>query len=78
VQIFVAVVNLYMVALFVTAIFSWLPPQHRQNEFYGFLRAITDPVLGPIRRVVPPVGGVDFSPLLAILLIQIILRAFFF
>ncbi len=35
-----------------------------------FLARITDPVLRPIRRVIPPLGGVDFSPLVALVLVQ--------
>jgi YggT family protein len=36
------------------------------------LQDITEPVLTPIRRVLPPVGGIDFSPLLAMVLLQVV------
>ncbi len=36
-----------------------------------FLIRITEPVLAPLRRYIPPVGGLDFSPMIALILIQI-------
>jgi YggT family protein len=39
------------------------------NPFMRFLRAVVDPILRPFRRVLPTFGGIDFSPLLAILVI---------
>ena len=39
---------------------------------YGFLYQITEPVLGPIRRILPPLGGFDLSPLVLIILIQVV------
>ena len=69
-----AVAEAYVIALVLRAIFSWLPARWRANEFYGFLHAVTEPLLQPLRRLVPPVGGVDFSPLIAIVLIQLLLR----
>jgi YggT family protein len=36
------------------------------------LNDITEPILGPIRRILPPLGGIDLSPLVAIILIQVI------
>lgn len=36
------------------------------------LNDITEPILGPIRRVLPPVSGIDFSPILALIIIQIV------
>ena len=60
-------------AILVRALMSWVMP----NDGTGFSRVlmdITEPVLAPIRRVLPPVGGIDFSPLLAMILIQLVGR----
>ena len=46
-----------------------LPPFH---PIRSFLDKIVDPMLNPIRRIVPPLGGFDFSPVVLILIIQLI------
>jgi len=68
----VSAVRLYTFVIIVRVLFSWLPPRHRQNEIYAFLFRITEPVLGPFRRAMPPMGGVDFSPLIVIVILQVI------
>lgn len=68
-------VRLYVVALFVRIVLSWFPihPGTAMDSVYRTLRSITDPVLEPVRRVLPPVGGmIDLSPLVVTLAIQII------
>ncbi|MDP6107085.1 MAG: YggT family protein [Candidatus Brocadiia bacterium] len=71
----IAVVKLYRWALVVRLVFSWFPPQARSNRFYEFLRAITEPVLKPFRRLIPPIGGMDFSPIVPLLILMVIGRA---
>jgi YggT family protein len=44
-------------------------------SIYRFLLTITEPVLGPVRRVVPPLGAFDLSPLIVLLLAQFLLNA---
>lgn len=46
-----------------------LPPFH---PIRSFLDKIVDPMLNPIRKIVPPLGGFDFSPVVLILIIQLI------
>lgn len=58
-------------AIFVRAILSWFPIS-RDNPFVEVVVQITDPILGPIRRVLPLMGSIDFSPLVAIILLQMI------
>ena len=62
----VAAIRIYMMVIFVRAIFSWLPPRSRANEVYEFIFGITEPVLRPVRRILPPMGGVDLSPLVVL------------
>ena len=52
------------------AILSWVQPG---SPVYGLLGRLTAPVLVPLRRVIPPVGGVDLSALVLILVLQIAL-----
>ena len=71
-----AAIRLYTLVLVIRMIFSWVPPQHRQNEFYRFLYRITEPVLAPFRRILPPMGGIDFSPILLFIILSLIARLF--
>ena len=71
--------NLYIVVLIAAAIFSWLyafnvvNPHNQFVRMFGqFLYAVTEPVLRPIRRVLPNMGGMDLSPLVVIFIIWFI------
>jgi YggT family protein len=58
-------------AIFIRAILSWFP--NASNNTIGVILAqITDPVLVPLRRVLPTIGMIDITPLVAILLLQFI------
>jgi YggT family protein len=58
----------FMALLVVEVIFSWINPH---APLAPFVRALNDPLLRPLRRVVPLVGGLDLSVLVAIVLLQI-------
>ena len=62
-------IDLYSLIVLGAVIISWiqLPPT---NPAAVFLRAMTEPVLDPIRRVLPPMGGIDFSPLVLLFGLQ--------
>ncbi len=59
----------YLIVMFARIILSWFPINAGSGlaSVYGFLYSLTEPVLGPIRRVIPPLGmggmGLDLSPL---------------
>jgi YggT family protein len=55
-------------------ILSWFA-QARYSPVAALLADIVNPVMRPVRRIVPPIGGLDLSPLLVLLLIQAILIA---
>lgn len=60
-----------IVTVFVQALLSWIAPD---GPLAGVLNALTFPLLAPVRRVVPPIGGaLDLSPLIVIVLAQLIL-----
>jgi len=76
-----AVLGLLVLALIINAILSWLVAfdvvNLRNNfvrQFAMFLDAVTRPVLRPIQRIMPNLGGVDISPIIVILLIEGIRR----
>ena len=58
--------NIFIFALFIQALLSWLPNSNA-SPVSGLLQGITRPVLEPIRRFVPPMGGLDLSSLVAII-----------
>ena len=57
-------------AVFVQVIFSWINPYAPMAPVFN---AITAPFLRPLRRFIPPLGGVDLTPLVLLILIQILL-----
>jgi YggT family protein len=62
---------LLIIVVFVQAILSWVAPD---GPLSGLLNALSFPFLRPIRRVIPPIGGVlDLSPLIVIVLAQLVL-----
>ena len=56
-----------------SALLSWFQPDPR-NPLVRLLHGIVDPLLHPIRAIIPPIGGMDFSPLVAILILQFLRR----
>src|SRR6202011_3331712 len=75
------VLNLYVWLLIASAILSWLIAfnvVNTRNQFVSsvaeFLYRITEPVLRPIRNILPDLGGLDISPIILILLILLIQR----
>ena len=61
--------------LIATALLSWFPIDPR-NRWIRLLHAITDPILHPIRLLLPPIGGFSFDILIAVLLLSLIQRVF--
>ncbi len=67
--------GLYSWVIIAAALITWVSPDPR-NPIVMFLRLVTEPVLAPVRRFLPPwkTGGLDFSPLIVILAIQFVER----
>lgn len=63
--------SVFIFAILIQAILSWITPG-TYNPVTSVLFSLTEPVLRPIRRVIPPVSGFDLSPLVAILGLQVI------
>jgi YggT family protein len=66
----IMIVWLIFIVVMAAAILSWVGP-HLPAAY--ILNALTRPFLAPFRRVVPPVGGFDLSPMVLLLLLQILL-----
>ena len=61
--------------LVAVAIISWFPIDPG-NRWVRLLHAVTDPILQPIRAIVPPIGGFSIDILIAVLLLGVIQRVF--
>lgn len=64
--------TMYLVFIIASAILSFIP--NIRHPIVSFLHELIAPVLAPIRRVIPALGGLDFSPLIAIIAIQFLMR----
>jgi len=67
------ILDLYSLVLFAAVFLSWinLSPD---NQFLRLVQRLTEPVLAPLRRVLPTAGGFDFSPIVALLLVRLLQR----
>ncbi|MDO8860195.1 YggT family protein [Haliea sp. E1-2-M8] len=65
------VVNIYFFALLAMIILSWIAPASRHPALL-LLFQLTEPVMAPFRKMLPNMGGLDFSPILVFILINII------
>ncbi len=66
--------NVITFSIFFRALASWFPID-RDGPILRALDAITEPVLEPLRRVVPTIGMIDITPMVAMLLLQFIAQA---
>lgn len=65
--------DLFFYAILIQAILSWVNPN---TPISAVLNALTRPILAPLRRWIPPVNGIDFSALVAMILLQMVNIAF--
>jgi YggT family protein len=68
--------ELYVVILFVRAVLSWFPydPTSPLNRVRSVIFTITEPVLAPFRRLIPPIGMFDVSFIVALIVVQVIVN----
>lgn len=64
--------NLIQLVLIVRILLSWFPNINWWDQPFKLLHDITEPILGPFRRIIPPIGGLDLSPLVAFLVLGIV------
>jgi YggT family protein len=68
--------NLLFLALEITILIrilmTWIPNLNPDNPIVQIIRSITDPILEPARRLIPPIGGLDFSPIVVLLLLSVL------
>ena len=67
-------------AILASVIMSWVtmfaPESPIVESINGILKQMTEPVLGPLRRVVPPLGMFDLTPMVALILLQFVIKGY--
>lgn len=69
------VIDIFLFAVLIRVILSWLSPDP-YNPAVALLRRLTDPLLEPAQRLIPPIGGIDLSPMavmIGLVLLQMLL-----
>jgi YggT family protein len=69
--------QLYIYVVFARIVLSWFPltPGSAMASVYGVLYRLTEPVLGRLRNVIPPIGMIDISPIVFFLVAVFVLQA---
>jgi YggT family protein len=65
-------IQIYLILIFVRILLSWFQTAEWASNIMSFLAPITDPYLNIFRSFIPPLGGIDFSAILAIFVLQLI------
>lgn len=63
-------VSIYLVLMFIRILLSWFPNVNWYDPPLSVLSQLTDPYLNIFRSIIPPLGGIDFSPIIAIFALQ--------
>ena len=63
-------INVFIFSILIQVIVSWVNPG-MYNPVMGLLHSLTEPLLGPARRVIPPISGLDLSPIVVIIVLQL-------
>ncbi len=63
---------LYILVMLVYAVLSWIPSI--RGRWTQYVAMLVEPVLVPVRRVIPPLGGIDLSFLVVLIVLEVILR----
>lgn len=64
-------INVYVFAILIQVIISWVNPG-MYNPVMGLLHSLNEPLLAPARRVIPPISGLDLSPIAVIIVLQLV------
>jgi len=58
-------------AILIRVLMSWIRP-NPYNPFVQAIYQITEPIMGPLRRIIPPLGMIDITPMVALIILQIV------
>ncbi len=69
--------QIYSFIILARVLLSWFPNVDESNPIVQFLYTATEPVLRPVRDVLPQTSGIDFSPLVVLIAISVLTRVMF-
>jgi YggT family protein len=67
--------ELYSLVIFARVLITWVPNLDPYHPAVQFLHQVTDPVLEPARKLIPPIGMVDISPIIVMIVLQFLASA---
>jgi YggT family protein len=69
----VSLIRVYMILILIRVVLSWIRP-NPSNPFVQVIYNLTEPLLSPLRRIVPPIGGaIDISPIILFILFYVVI-----
>lgn len=73
-QIFIVFLYVLIAAIIVRSLLSWFPNIDRRNQFVQALDLVTEPLLAPVRNIMPRTGMIDFSAMIVIILLVVMVN----
>lgn len=65
-------ISIYLLLLFIRVLLTWIPSINWMSQPFAALSQITDPYLNLFRSIIPPIGGLDLSPILAFIALRVL------
>ena len=66
--------NIYIAIIVIYVLLSWFPQRGFIGTVHDSLGTLCEPYLGLFRRLIPPAGGIDFSPIVAVIVLELVVR----
>jgi YggT family protein len=66
------IIDVYWWLLIIAIFSSWIPGLNPYNQPWRTLHALTEPVMAPFRQLIPPIGGIDLSPMILFLVLNFV------
>ncbi|UCC84403.1 MAG: YggT family protein [Gemmatimonadota bacterium] len=73
-ELLVTLITLYQGIILLRVLLSWFVSNNADQPVIDWLKRLTDPVLDPVRKALPDTGGVDLSPLIALIGLELLKR----
>ena len=70
-RLIVTLIDLYSLVVLAAVVMSWVRAD-RRHPLVQLVYNLTEPAMAPIRRVLPPIGGLDFSPMILLLALRVL------
>ena len=70
-ELFGLLINVFLFSILIQVIISWVNPG-MYNPIMGLLHTLNEPLLAPARRFIPPISGLDLSPIVVIIVLQLV------